>query len=917
MVRASRQHGVRGTSRAFAVVLAAVLVVAVATTGAPGAGAVDDPSGALVGTVTEAGTGAPVAGAWVTVLRAHDFQPAAEVVADGAGAFTADLPAGSYFAYLIDPSGTHAPQFVGGPELLRVRSGEVVDATSTMASTTGTVTGVVTDATSDAVVAGVWVLVLGPSGAPERAVRTDSAGRYLATGVATGTHRLAFLDPTAAHVTTFYDGAGDAGAATPVEVTAGATVTASTTLARQSTSQALTSLDGTITDSVTSAALGDVLVLALRSTDLRLAGAATTPSTGRYQLNVPVGSYELAFVDTSGAHAMEWYADRGFDGLALAQTVTAPATVDAALAPTTGTLDGGVRDGDTGAPVAGAWVLAVDAGGRMRGSITDASGAFQTTGLPPGTYRAAIIDATGDRRLEYWDDEDQFATADTFAITAGATTSIESDLEAPAPGLLDEATGWWEAGSGLLPDGTLPDLSGHGHDLELRAGVPPSYAPALLAPDPGRGRHLFSPGWDDMYLDTPAPPGGITTIDVAWDADLDRALDVNAGKDVNWVVHQGSSADGTFSWAVGVVAATGQVEVRWSADGTTVSSLRSTAGLPTGTHRIGVVVDPASGDLTVYHQGAQADPAAFDAPYDSSAWSVLDRVAGTGPVVLHQSDRPVRHSSAIPRDQIGDSTGEGWFTALYRLRVRSEDQVAAAFDVGLVPAEPTWSIETGLPPLYPTNADADASRTSFPGGAGETWTIHNYLTPSYPILLVDRPYVLFGNHSYGVAGADDADFGIEPGEDFSVWIAYAYPRIGGSGGPLVAVKQSSADVRSPGWAIMGSPFFAGPSAVVSDGTTLAYDPAPPASDSQLDVSGFQVDGAAQTLRSYTNGAPSAGPVSIAGLGPLLGPAVPLTVAGYGDGAPGPSVALAALVVFPRQLTPAEIAALPAELGLAG
>ena len=76
-------------------------------------------------------------------------------------------------------------------------------------------------------------------------------------------------------------------------------------------------------------------------------------------------------------------------------------------------------------------------------------------------------------------------------------------------------------------------------------------------------------------------------------------------------------------------------------------------------------------------------------------------------------------------------------------------------------------------------------------------------------------------------------------------------------------------------------------------------------------------GAAQTLRSYTNGAPSAGPVSIAGFGPLLGPDVPLTVAGYGDGAPGPSVVLAALVVFPRQLTPAEIASLPAELGLAG
>ena len=41
------------------------------------------------------------------------------------------------------------------------------------------------------------------------------------------------------------------------------------------------------------------------------------------------------------------------------------------------------------------------------------------------------------------------------------------------------------------------------------------------------------------------------------------------------------------------------------------------------------------------------------------------------------------------------------------------------------------------------------------------------------------------------------------------------------------------------------------------------NPAPPASDSHLDVSGFQIDGVAHTLRSYTNGPPTAAPGSIA------------------------------------------------------
>ncbi|MCB1013664.1 MAG: carboxypeptidase regulatory-like domain-containing protein [Acidimicrobiales bacterium] len=899
--------------------LGVVALVVAALLAPSGARAAETPTGTVHGIVRDAADDAPVAGAWIVLMRAYDQAPVAQAVASASGEFESDVPAGTYLVYVIDPSGRHHAGFAGAPDLVRVDPGARTEVLASAPPATGTVRGVVSDATTRSGVSGAWVLVLGPSGEAERAVRTGSDGAYVVEDLPAGPRRLAFFDPTAAHATAYYDDAPNALAADTVDVVGGGTAVADAALARQLTSPAFTSVRGTVTDAVSGAPVDGALVLALRTSDLRLAGAAQATSSGRYRVNVPLGSYKLAFVAPDGDHAMEWHADQPFHAVDAAATVVAPAIANAALDPTTGRLEGAVREEGTDEPVADAWVLSIDASGRLRGAVTDESGELSISGLPLGTYRAAVMDTTGGRALQYWDGHPDFAAADTFTVEPGEPTAIVSTLGAGGSAtFLDEAVGWWEASTGLLPDGSLPDLSGFGHDLELREGPEPSYPPALVAPDPARGRHLFSPGWDDMYLDTPDPTAPITGIDVAWDGDLHRVLDVAAWKDVNWLVHQGSSDGGTFSWAVGVVAATGQVEVRWSEDGSTVSSLRTTAAFPSGAQRGAVTLDPVTGDLVVYRQGPDAAPASFDLAYDGPEWVEVERVAGTGPVVLHDSTDPVRHSSAVPRDRIGDSTGEGWFEALYALRVRTAPggPTAAAFDVGLVPDEPEWELETGLPPLFPGNEDGEASSTRFPGGAGETWTIHNYTTSSYPILLVDRPSVLFGNRSYASAGIDDDVFGIEPGEDLSVWIAYSYPRVGTGGGPYVAVKDWSPDATAPGWALLSSPFFAGPSAVVSDGTAVVHDPAPAVTDSRLNLSGFQIDGTAGTVQSFSNGVATEAPVSIAGLGPLAAPGTPLTVAGYGDtGTQGPSFAFAALVVFDRTLTPEEIERLPAELGL--
>ena len=59
----------------------------------------------ISGTVTETNGTTPVPGVFVAVLKTSDFSVAGGVVADGSGNYSAQVPVGSYFLYLIDPAG--------------------------------------------------------------------------------------------------------------------------------------------------------------------------------------------------------------------------------------------------------------------------------------------------------------------------------------------------------------------------------------------------------------------------------------------------------------------------------------------------------------------------------------------------------------------------------------------------------------------------------------------------------------------------------------------------------------------------------------------------------------------------------------------------------------------------------------------
>ncbi len=384
------------------------------------------------GTVTEAGSGSPVPGAFVAVLRSSDFSVAAGAVADGSGNYSAAVTPGSYYLYVIDPAGAHVAGFFGPPTSVPVVVGAMADADPQVASTRGAITGTVTDqATAAPIVGALAVTVGGTTGTPEIGATANPSGQFTVRGLRPGTHFVGYIDPAGAHRTEFHPHSPDVPNATSVAVTAGGSTTANGSLPAQAVWPGGAALTGTVTEAGTANPLAGVYVMALRAADYQIVRAATTNASGAYTLNVQAGGYKLAFFDSTGAHNMEWHNNQSPNALAAAATVTAPATTDAALGRNTGTMAGTIVDDPAATPVAGAWVIAIGANGVAAGAVTAANGNYTLAGLTPGTYRATFVDPNGGRTQEYWDDSPTYPGASTFNITAASTTTINAALRRP------------------------------------------------------------------------------------------------------------------------------------------------------------------------------------------------------------------------------------------------------------------------------------------------------------------------------------------------------------------------------------------------------------------------------------------------------------------------------------------------------
>ena len=395
---------------------------------------VDDDGAAapgIVGTVTDAVSGAPVANAFVAILRTGDFSLAGGAVADAAGNYSTPVAPGSYFLYLIDRTGGHTPGFLTGSSVatVTVSTGELTHVDGAMAPTQGAIAGTVNQSSPAAAIPGAWAIVSTAAGTPERAVVANASGAYTIGGLRTGNHVMVFVDPTGAHAPRYFPSSQTFPGATPTAVTAGGSATANGSLPAQTAVGTGALLTGTVTETGTGVPLAGVHVVALRASDFSIVRGAVTNASGAYSLNVVAGPYKLGFIDGTGLHAMEWHNNQPGAGLGSATSVTAPAVTNAALDRTTGSLSGTVTEDPSGGAMAGVWVLAIGPSGIAGGAVTAADGTYSVTGLAPGTYRVEFVDPTGARRLEFWNNAADFSSATTINITAGVqVTAIDGAL---------------------------------------------------------------------------------------------------------------------------------------------------------------------------------------------------------------------------------------------------------------------------------------------------------------------------------------------------------------------------------------------------------------------------------------------------------------------------------------------------------
>jgi 5-hydroxyisourate hydrolase-like protein (transthyretin family) len=273
-------------------------------------------------------------------------------------------------------------------ENVRVTGGQETPNVNILLPVSGAISGRVTDAATGTPASFVEVEASNATtGDSISSGLTDSSGNYLInTNLATGTYNV-----TAAFAAGYLmKTVGN------VAVTAGAT-TSNVNFALNKSAI----ITGTVTDSVTSAALSGIAVYASSSTS-GFAAAAVTNSSGKYTMNTNLGTgtYNVSVLLPAG------HISNTITGVAV--TAGNQYTVNVPLNPS-GIISGRVTT-TTGTPVAGASVTA-SAGTNFGFATTNATGYYRITdGLDTGSYTVFASYGGG------------FATATGVSVTRGQET---------------------------------------------------------------------------------------------------------------------------------------------------------------------------------------------------------------------------------------------------------------------------------------------------------------------------------------------------------------------------------------------------------------------------------------------------------------------------------------------------------------
>ena len=305
--------------------------------------------GGLTGTVTEDGSGVPVAGAWVLVLAAATGRLVTGTTTAADGSFAvSDLRSGDHWVVIADPRGRHQPEFFDdspGPvdaATVSTLAGATTTITASLAASTppdrhASLTGaVIEEGTGDALPQ-AWVIALDATTftmVGGTAVAPD--GRY-ELAVSPGRYLVGFLDPTGDHPMRWHAGVDqtDLGDATPVEVADTATVDAQLPATTGT-------LRGTVREDESHDPVPGAWTVAIGPTEVRV---VNTAADGTFAFaDLPAGTYRAAFVDPASGRQVEfWDGATAYEGATpVAVPAGGEASVETSLTPP--------RCGQVGAP---------------------------------------------------------------------------------------------------------------------------------------------------------------------------------------------------------------------------------------------------------------------------------------------------------------------------------------------------------------------------------------------------------------------------------------------------------------------------------------------------------------------------------------------------------------------------------------
>ncbi|MCP3878326.1 MAG: Cna B-type domain-containing protein, partial [Sulfitobacter sp.] len=341
-------------------------------------------------------------------------------VTDASGNYSfTNVPPGDYVVVETDPAGYSSTEDSDGGNDNQIAITLSADSASTgndfLDTLPGTVEGsVFIDDNGDGVVdpadtngiAGVTVVLVDTNGTPVATNVTDSTGAYSFTNVPPGDYTVVEADPSGYTSTTDTDGGTDS--SVDVTVSSGSTETADfyDTEPADITGSVFNDENGDgIFDPADTNGIAGVTVVLTDSVGTPIA-TNVTDSTGAYSFtNVPPGDYVVVETDPSGYISTEDI-DGGNDNEI---AVTIPSGVDSTgndfldteLGTVSGSVitdingDGIVDPADTNGIAGVTVVLVDDSGTPVATNVTDSTGGYSFTNVPPGDYTVEETDPSG------------------------------------------------------------------------------------------------------------------------------------------------------------------------------------------------------------------------------------------------------------------------------------------------------------------------------------------------------------------------------------------------------------------------------------------------------------------------------------------------------------------------------------------